>query len=330
MPKTKKQKYAVGVDLGGTNVVVVLMSEAGKVIADTRFSTRADKGPDFVIKNISENVKVMINKAKIEVKDVTKLGIGAPGPLDSKKGIVLVAPNMPGWKNIKLKDDLEKYLKIKAGVENDANCATFAEKWIGAGKNADNVVGFTLGTGVGGGIVIDGKLLRGVTNTAAELGHITVELNGRECGCGSKGCLETYASATGIARTAVEMIKQGRQSIITEMVKGSLSKITSKLVYEALVQKDKLAEEVWISFIRYLAAGVASVINVLNPEVIVIAGGVINAGEKLFAPLLDETRKRAFAAPFAACKILPAKLGEMAGAIGAAGIVIFEGDYYGI
>jgi len=330
MPKTAKQKYAVGIDLGGTNVVAVLMSTTGKVIAEKRFMTFADKGPDFVIENISDNVKIMTRDAGTAIKDISRVGIGAPGPLDSKKGIVLVAPNMPGWKNIKLKDELEKHLKLKTGVENDANCATFAEKWVGAAKNSDNVVGFTLGTGVGGGIVIGGKLLRGVTYTAGELGHVAVEINGRKCGCGSNGCLETYASATGIAKTAVEEIRQGRASIITEMVKGDLNKITSKTVYEALLQKDKLAEEVWAKFIKYLAAGVADMINILNPEIIVIAGGVINAGEKLFAPLREETGKRAFAAPFNACRILPAKLGELAGAIGAAGIVIFEGDYYGI
>jgi len=328
--KTEKTKYAVGIDLGGTNVVMVLVSQDGKVKADRRFATQADKGPEFVISNMAKNALEMIKEAGLKSAHVKCMGIGAPGPLDSKKGIVIVAPNMPGWKNIKLKALLEKKTGIKTGVENDANCAVYAEKWMGAGKNADNVVGFTLGTGVGGGIILNGSLLRGVTNTAAELGHTIIEINGRQCGCGNKGCLEAYASASAIAAFAKEKIKAGAKSAITELVKGDLNKITSKTVYEALLNNDKTAEEVWQYFTESLATGIAASLNSLNPQVVVIAGGVINAGDRLFVPLRKETAKRAFAAPFNAAKIVPAKLGEFAGALGAAGVVLNESAYYGI
>jgi glucokinase len=328
--KTIKERFAVGIDLGGTNVVMVLVAESGRIAAQRRFLTEAEKGPQHVIENIGFNVKAMIKDSGIKPSLVWRMGIGAPGPLDSKKGIVLVAPNMPGWKNIKLKSLLEKYTGIKTGVENDANCAVYGEKWQGAARNAQNVVGFTLGTGVGGGLIINGRLLRGASNTAGELGHTIIEMDGRKCGCGNLGCLEAYASATAIAGMAKEKIKEGRKSIITEMVKGDLNKVTSKTVFEAMLNRDKTAIETWDYFIKSLATGVSAALNVLNPEVVVISGGVINAGDKLFIPLRAETGKRTFAAPFEAARIVPAKLGELAGAIGAAGVVINEGDYYGI
>ena len=154
--------------------------------------------------------------------------------------------------------------------------------------------------------------------------------DGIQCNCGSKGCFEKYASATAIANFAKEKIKQGRRSLITEIVKGDINKITSKVVYEGLLNNDKLAKEVWDDFIKYLSVGVGNILNVFNPEVVVIAGGVINAGEKLFVPLKNEVKKRAFDIVYSVAKILPAKLGERAGAIGAAGLVLFEGDFYGL
>jgi len=327
---SKKEKVIIGLDLGGTNVVAVLVTEKGRVLANTTFPTEGSKGPEYVIKNIADNAEKMVEKAGYAMKDVWRAGIGSPGPMDSKKGIIMGAVNLPGWTYVKLKDKLEGYLKVKTGVDNDANCAVYGEKWIGAAKNAVNVVGFTLGTGVGGGIIVDGKLVRGANYNAAEIGHTTVVQNGRLCKCGVKGCLEQYASASAIANSAKERIKAGALSEITEMVRGDISKITSKTVYEAMMNNDRTAKEIWREFIEYLAAGVANAIQTLNPGVIVIAGGVINAGDRLFEPLKEEVKKRTFAITFEAAKIVPAKLGGLAGAIGAAGVVINEGDFYGL
>ncbi|MCX8094385.1 MAG: ROK family protein, partial [Candidatus Goldbacteria bacterium] len=240
------------------------------------------------------------------------------------------AVNLPGWKYVELKKEMEKYFRIKTGVENDANCAIYGEKWIGAGKNVKNVVGFTLGTGVGGGIIIDGKLIRGANYNAAEIGHMSLNPDGRVCNCGAHGCLEQYASASAIANFAKERIREGERTIITEIVKGDINKITSKVVYEALISGDKLAKEVWNNFIKYLGAGIANVIHALNPELIIIAGGVINAGKYLFDPLKEAVKKQTFPLMYKIVKIVPAKLGELAGAIGAAGIVINEPHYYGL
>jgi glucokinase len=325
----KKQKYIIGLDLGGTNVVAVIVTKDGRVIADTSFPTEGSRGPEYVIKNMADNTKKLVDAAGFSMKDVWRAGIGSPGPLDSKKGIIMGAVNLPGWTYVKLKDKLEAHLKVSVGVDNDANCAVYGEKWIGAAKNAKNVVGFTLGTGVGGGIVVDGKLVRGANYNAAEIGHTTVAPNGRLCKCGVKGCLEQYASASAIANSAKERIKAGALSEITEMVKGDINKITSKTVYEAMLNNDRTAMETWQEFIEYLAAGVANAIQTLNPEVVVIAGGVINAGDRLFKPLKEEVKKRTFAVTYQAARIVPAKLGGLAGAIGAAGVVINEGDFYG-
>lgn len=324
----KAGKFYIGIDLGGTNVVAVIIDKKGKIFGQKQFPTLSEKGPEFVIKNIADNVKDLVYKSKFSLQNIKNLGIGSPGPLDSKKGTIMNPVNLPGWRYVKLKKKLEKYLKIGTGVENDANCAVYGEKWIGAGKNANDVVGFTLGTGVGGGIIIGGKLIRGANYNAAEFGHTSLNPDGRICKCGANGCLEQYASATAIANFAKEKIKAGAKSVITEIVKGNINNITSKVVYEGLISGDKLAKEVWDEFIKYLAVGVANIIQILNPEIVIIAGGVINAGNYLFEPLKEAVKKQTFQQTYEIVKIVPAKLGELAGAIGAAGVVINEPDYY--
>ncbi len=327
---SKSKKFVLGIDLGGTNVMAVIVTTAGKVIAQSHFPTEAEHGPDHVMKNMADKVKELVKETGLTMRDIWRAGVGSPGPMDSKKGLIIGAVNLPGWKYVKLKATLEKYLGIPVGVDNDANCAVYGEKWVGAAKGASDVVGITLGTGVGGGIIINGRLVRGANYNAGEIGHTSLNPDGRVCNCRAKGCFERYASASAIAESAREAIRKGARSMMTEFVKGDLNKITSKTVFEAMIQKDKTAIAVWDEFIKYLGAGVANQINTLNPEVVVIAGGVINAGERLFAPLKEAVRKQAFALTFAAAKIVPAKLGETAGAIGAAGIVINEGDFYNL
>ncbi|HDQ26427.1 MAG TPA: ROK family protein [bacterium] len=325
-----KARCVIGIDIGGTNIVSVIVDRGAKVVAKVDFPTEGAKGPDYVIRNMAKNVKAMTVKAGLSHKDIAFCGIGSPGPLDSKKGIIMGAVNLPGWKRVMLKDKMEKLLGVPVGVDNDANCAVYGEVWAGAAKGAKNVTGLTLGTGVGGGIIIDGRLVRGANYNAAEIGHTSLNPDGRECKCGAKGCFEQYASASAIAESAREGIRNGRRSLITEFVRGDMTKITSKTVYDALVQGDKYAQEVWSEFIKYLGAGIANIINGLNPEVVVIAGGVIEAGDRLFKPLNDAVRRQTFSLTFSAAKIVPAKLGGLAGAIGAAGLVINESDFYGL
>jgi glucokinase len=328
--KSNTKKYVLGLDLGGTNVRAAIIDTSGKLKSYIHFPTESQNGPEYVIKNIALKSLELIGKSGLSKKQIWRAGIGSPGPMDSKKGIIMGAVNLPGWKRVFLKDTLEKFLGVGVGVDNDANCAAYGERWAGAAKGASNVVGITLGTGVGGGIIIDGRLVRGANYNAGEIGHTSLNPDGRLCKCGAKGCLEMYASASAIAESAREAIRGGASSIMTEAVRGDIKKITSKTVYEALLQNDKTAENVWNEFIKYLGAGIANQINGLNPEAVVVAGGVINAGDRLFTPLREAVRRQTFALTFSAVKIVPAQLGEFAGAIGAAGLVINEGDFYGL
>lgn len=327
---SKKQKLVLGIDLGGTTVTILAVNTAGKIMGRAKIMTEAEKGPQDTVNRIAAAAKKMVAGMGLTMKDIWRAGMGTPGPLNSKKGEIYGPVNLKGWGTVKLKALMTKALGVPAIIDNDANCAVYGEKWIGAAKNADNVVGLTLGTGIGGGVIADGKLVRGTNYNAGEIGHISLNPDGRICNCGAKGCFERYCSATGIAITAREKIEKNGATILLEMCGGNVSNITSKMVFEAMEKGDALAKATWDEFIKYLGAGVANCVNFMNPSIIVISGGVINAGDKLFGPLIQAVRNQTFDATFYAVKVVPAKLGEDAGAIGAAGLAINEADFYGI
>jgi glucokinase len=313
---------AIGVDLGGTNIVCAAVTPDARIIEKHKRPTEVPKGVEGVVANIKECIREVLRKAHLSLEEISGIGIGSPGPLNTRTGIVVSPANLTGWRNVPLRKMLEDEFKVRVVLDNDANAAAYAEKWAGAGKGVDNLVVFTLGTGVGGGIIIDGKLLRGPDDTAGEVGHCTIDYNGYPCKCGNRGCLETYVSATGIVRRTIEAIRKGRQTIISTMVDGDLDRLTSKIVHEALEKGDQLACEIFEETGRLLGAGIANIINTLNPEMIVISGGVIQAGEHLFGPTKDEVRRRAFEEPARTARIVPARLGGDAGVIGAAGILL--------
>jgi glucokinase len=202
-------------------------------------------------------------------------------------------------------------------LDNDANCATYGEWWLGAARGGRNVIGVTIGTGVGGGIIIDRKVYHGSTDAAGEIGHITVDLNGRQCGCGNYGCLEAYASGSAIAGRAREALARDESSILPELAGGDVSKITAALVYQAAGLGDAVALELVRDTARFLGTGIANLLNIFNPDVVVIAGGVTQAGEALFGPLRTEVRRRAFKSVSEACRIVPGTLPGTAGVVGA-------------
>jgi glucokinase len=257
---------------------------------------------------------------------VAGVGIGSPGPLDRKTGTVINTPNL-GWRNFPLRDLMSNALHLPCTLDNDANCATYGEWWLGAGRGTRTLVGLTLGTGIGGGIVLNGEIFHGCSDVAGEIGHITIDSNGRRCKCGNYGCLEQYASGPAIATRAVEGLEAGVPSLLLEMVNGRLDEITAATVYEATVSGDPYATEVMKDTARFLGAGIASIINVLNPEMIVIAGGVTRAGEQLFEPLRAEVRRRAFRSAQECCRIVSGELEGTAGVVGAAGV--FKKENYG-
>jgi glucokinase len=326
------KRWIVGVDLGGTNVVVGLVPiEGGEVQALHSLPTEAQRGPKFVVDRIVEMIETSISKvlaASGGTRDqIAGVGIGSPGPLDRKTGVVINTPNL-GWRNFPLRDLISNAVGFPATLDNDANCATYGEWWLGAGRReVETLVGVTLGTGIGGGIVLNGEIYHGVSDAAGEIGHMTIDSNGRRCKCGNYGCLEAYASGPAIALRAVEGIEVGAETTLGELVGGKLDQITSATVFEAAADGDAFAEEVVKDTARFLGAGVANLINILNPEMIVIAGGVTRAGDHLFAPLRAEVRRRAFKSAEERCRIVPAELPGTAGVVGAAGV--FKRETFG-
>ncbi len=318
MPHTQ---LFVGVDLGGTNIVVGAMSDDGSQQFGMHSEpTRSAEGADRVMERMAGMVENAIRTTMRETgvpRDAFKgVGIGAPGPLDREKGIVKVAPNLK-WYDVPLRDRMSELTGLPAAIDNDANCATYGEWWIGAARGGRNVVGLTIGTGIGGGLILDGKLYHGSSDMAGELGHITIDQNGRRCGCGNYGCLEAYASGPAIADRAREALDADGGSILLELVDHDASRITAQTVYDASSRGDLVARDVVRDTARFLGTGVANLLNIFNPDVVVIAGGVTQAGEALFEPLNAEVRRRAFRPAVDACRIVPGQLPGNAGVVGA-------------
>ncbi|MES9685714.1 glucokinase [Bacillus sp. AFS001701] len=313
-------KMIVGVDLGGTSIKLALLTNNGEFIDKWEVPTdKSDRGkhiPKTITIAIEEKLKQM---AKTK-EDIAGIGIGAPGSVRLEDGLIFAAVNL-GWVNFPLKEILEKESGIPVIVDNDANIAAVGEMWKGAGNGAKDVVMVTLGTGVGGGVIVNGDVAHGISGSAGEIGHITVQLeNGVLCNCGKTGCLETISSATGIARIANEKLQNTtKETVLKEM--SNDSPITAKDVFEAYSNGDEVAEEIVNHVMRYLALVLAGVGNTLNPENIIIGGGVSNAGELLLKPLKKYFDEFAFTTVRDSTKLSIAKLGNDAGAIGAAYLV---------
>jgi glucokinase len=310
----------VGVDVGGTNVVVgTVHAERGDLYGLYQEPTRVAAGPEAVVAQIADMVKRSTADTATALKrapDVLGVGIGSPGPLDTKRGVVLVTPNL-GWRNFPLRDRVGAATGLPATLDNDANCAIFGEWWRGAAKGAHHVIGLTIGTGIGGGIVLDGKIYHGASDIAGEFGHMTIDPAGRRCKCGNYGCLEAYASGPAIAARAREGVEAGVASRLGDYVRGNLEAVTAQVVYEAARDGDEHSQEVVKETARLLGAGIASLINIFNPDVVVICGGVTRAGDLLFVPLDAEVRRRAFRAAVEVCRIVPGTLTGTAGVYGA-------------
>ena len=315
-------KVVLGVDLGGTAIKTAIVSLEKKILSKCSQPTHAEKGPHAVLDTIAQGVQQLIETANIEHEDVIAIGIGSPGPLNWQTGIVYETPNLPGWNNVPIVDEIEKRTGLRALLENDANAACYGEFWLGAGQGTQSLAVLTLGTGIGGGIVIDGNLLRGIDGTAAELGHLIIQRDGRRCGCGTLGCLEAYASVTGMVRTAVEGLESDKPSTLNDLCKGNHENITGKMIAQAAESGDDFALYVFKETATWLGLGMASIINLQNPERIILCGGMIAAGDLLFKTARQVAKENAFDVPAKRCQILPAGLGEDAGVIGAAGCAL--------
>ena len=322
MARTKKaQQFIVGVDVGGTNIVVGAMPEDGSATYGVRIEpTRAERGADSVVDRIvsliEQSIAATVEETGVSRRDFLGVGVGAPGPLDREQGLVVVAPNL-GWHNFPLRDVIGERVRLPVTLDNDANCATVGEWWQGAAKGGVNVVGMTIGTGIGGGLVLEGKLYHGSSDVAGEIGHTTIDITGRYCRCGNYGCLEAYASGPAIAIRAREALERDENSMLSRMVEGQVERITAATVYDAASRGDALAREIVRDTAVFLGAGIANLLNIFNPDVVVIAGGVTQAGETLFEPLRAEVKRRAFRPAVEACRIVPGTLPGTAGVVGA-------------
>lgn len=317
-------RYIMGVDLGGTNIVVGTVAEDGTAIYGVRSEpTRGEEGSEAVVARIArvarESMAEALRVAGVLPEQVVGVGIGAPGPLDRERGIVLVTPNL-GWSDFPLRRLVSDALGgLPATLDNDANCAVYGEWWVGAATGSKILIGITIGTGIGGGIVINGEIFHGASDVAGEIGHTTIDSTGRRCKCGNYGCLEAYASGPAIAARAVEGVEAGAESRLPEYVGGDLGKITAQTVYQAAHDHDAFALEVVRDTAKFLGAGVANLLNIFNPDSFVILGGVTLAGDHLFVPLQAEIKRRAFKPAVDACRVLAGTLPGTAGVFGAAG-----------
>ena len=318
---TVREQFIVGIDLGGTNIAAGAMPVDGtREIAMQMTPTHAEEGATAVVDRIAALVEKVIAETRTatgaERSDFLGVGIGSPGPLDRARGVVIVTPNL-GWRDFPLRDEVSSRVNLPATLDNDANCATLGEWWRGAAKGGRNVVALTIGTGIGGGLILDGKLYHGSSDSAGEIGHTTIESNGRRCKCGNYGCLEAYTSGPAIAERAREELDGNDQSLLHAMVDGDLSRITAQTVFEAAKRKDQVAADVVRDTAHFLGVGISNLINIFNPDIFVVAGGVTQAGDLLFDPLRAEVRRRAFKPAVDACQILPGMLPLSAGVVGA-------------
>jgi glucokinase len=317
-------RYVLGIDIGGTNLVVGSVAEDGsRIVATANEPTGAEAGAKDVLERLVGLAKRAIEATHREIPgaEILGVGVGAPGPLDTKRGIVLLTPNL-GWVNLPLRQIIHERLSLPAALDNDANCAVLGEWWVGAARGARTAIGITIGTGIGGGLILDGKLFHGASDVAGEIGHTTIDTEGRRCKCGNYGCLEAYASGPNIALRAVEEIEAGAVSRLPSLVGGDLSKITAQTVYQAAADGDDLALEVVNDTAKFLGVGIGNLLNVFNPEVVVVCGGVTLAGDHLFVPLRREAARRAFKPAVTACRIVPGELAGTAGVYGAAKVFL--------
>jgi glucokinase len=315
----KKRHHIVGVDLGGTKILAAVFDERGRLLSREKKATKPQLGAAAVIQRVEECVHEALAAAAIPHTGVAALGIGVPGPIDPKGEIVRVAPNLH-WKDVPLARLLRKHLDVPVTVVNDVQAGTMAVGAFGAGRHLKNFACMFVGTGLGGGVVINGELYRGSTGMAGEVGHmVVVPEDGPKCGCGNRGCLEAVASRTAIVRRIVNEIEDGRKSVVKELCDGDLKRIRSRILATAYREGDELVREVLHEAADYIGMGAANLINVLNPQAVILGGGVIEAlGDRLLPRITKSAWAHVIAPTPQRVNIRDSGLGDDAGILGAA------------
>lgn len=312
----------IGIDVGGTNVKIALVDDNGKIIYSNSVPTYAKMGYEYTVNNIKQAIKDLMKETNTTPSDIEGIGFDFPGQVDCKTGVVKLAPNIPGWVNVPIAQMIEDEFHIPTRIDNDVRCAALGELKFGAGRGCENFICITVGTGIGSGIVINGKVVRGATNAAGELGHIKLQMNGGPiCGCGDTGCLEAFASGPAIVAMAQEYIKGGKSTKFREMAAVEGGEITPYMVAKAAEEGDSVAKRIFEIVGEYIGIGLTSVINLLNPERVIIGGGVAESGELLLGPIRKTIKERAMVVAGNAVEIVPAQLGNSAGVIGASMLI---------
>ena len=312
------RKYVIGIDLGGTKISTALSDFRGNILNNVVVKTKADEGEIPVLNRIISTIESVIDKEGIAIDEVQAIGIGSPGPLNVSTGVIIDTPNLP-FKNFNVKKPIEEKFKVPVYLDNDANVETIGEFMFGAGKGKKNLVFMTVSTGIGGGAIIDGKIYRGSTFNALEVGHTTVEPEGPKCNCGNIGCLEALSSGTAIGKRGQEVADSEVETSLKQY-----DKITSYEVFLEAEKGDEEAKKIRDKALNYLGIGVANVVSIFDPEVVIIGGGVTQVGDILFNRVREVVTQRCFKIMADNCDIVPAGLGTDAGVVGAVALAILE------
>ena len=319
VPKSSRGGLFVGIDLGGTNIKGGVVDRSGRALCRVSTPTVADEGPEAVVERMCEVAGRAVDRSGASWRRVRAVGIGSPGTMDIPAGVVLEPPNLPGWRDVPLRGMVADRLGVETHLENDANAAAYGEFWVGAGKEASSLVMFTLGTGIGGGIVVDHKLVDGAHSCSAEVGHHCIQMDGgRRCGCGRIGCLEAYASATAVVKRTLEALEAGARSSLNKLRRRN-EPITAKAVFDAAAAGDRIGRRIVAETARYLAIGAVNLIHIIDPDMVVYTGGMTAAGKPFLEAIRRDIRELAFEVPADKTRVVYAKLGDSAGFIGAAG-----------
>jgi len=321
-----KEQYVVGLDLGGTNIKAVLVDQKGQILSRILIPAESSKGPEHVIQRMLQAAGSVSEQANIEIGEVLGVGVGSPGPLDPENGIIINAANLPGWINVHLRDQIKKLIGKTAIVMNDASAAAYGEYWQGAGNDAQSICLLTLGTGIGGGVVFNGHVLQGAFGNGAEIGHMILYPEGRQCSCGQKGCLEAYASSSHMIPDVISQIQKGRGGELKRRYERN-DMINTQDIVEAALQGDELAREVWDQACTAIALACINLKHVFEPECILLGGGMSAAGEVLLQPVYSYFQDGLWRLAPNKTEIRLAALGNDAGAVGAAGWFLHQHGY---
>lgn len=308
--------YYIGIDLGGTNIAVAIVTDEGKIVKKTSVPAGADRPFEEIFADMADCIRKLLAETGIKENEIDSIGIGTPGCIDTEKGMLIFAGNFKYGKMVNYRELMKKHFDIPVYIGNDANVAALAEAKVGAAKGVKNAIMITLGTGVGGGIIIDGKIYEGHMSAAGELGHIVLVHDGEPCTCGRKGCWEAYASVTALVRQTKAAMIANPDSI---MNKTPLDQVNGRTSFDAAKKGDKVALQVVDNYQEYVTEGLADMVNIFSPEIIVVGGGICKEGDYLLNPIREKLRSRVFGAGFLPeRKVLVAELGNDAGLIGAA------------